>query len=395
MAVGKRKAPTYLEARDEAVARFAQGDLPRLVVVTGDVPFLTEPVLDAIATAAEGEVESFAPRPGEPDSAAFRRLVQDWTTASLFGSGRVLLVRDAGAWLKTAQLGELAEVEAAAHHLVLSTGSLDGRSKLAKRVKKDGGLVVLPPLRDAPPPWVTDAAPWDTELVAWLIDAARRRGTTLDREVAAALVERIGNEPARLDQMLGRLAELTERDELRLDDVARYVPFTSSRLLELFDRALRAGDGPAALQLLDRMRIDGVLDHAGKLVAGDAVGEIVLRTLTSSLARLVTAHEALTPALASALSAKPWHRSADDKAALDRLLGVGGARVFLERDLRSSSREGVTRAFRRAVAALRRSRDGAPVSMSALTLRLARDFSIRPSAPARRSAAPRRRASSW
>lgn len=391
MAVAKRKAPTYLEARDDACARFAGGDLPRLIVVTGDVPFLKEPVFEAIAGAAPGEVENVAPRPNESDAAAFRRLVQDWGTATLFGGGRVLLVRDAGRWMRTAQLGELAEVEAPPNHLVLSTGTLDGRSKLAKRLKKDGGLVVLPPLRDAPPPWITDAKPWDTELVGWVVDAARRRGGAIAPDVAAALVERIGNEPARLDQTLERLTELTGQDEPSLDEVERFVPFTSARLLEMFDRALRTGDGPRALQLLDRMRVDGVLDHAGKLVAGDAVGEIVLRTLTSSLARLVAAHEALTPALAAALRAKPWHRSADDKAALDRILGAGGARVFLERDLRTSERGGVTRAFQRAVGALRASRDGRPVSMSALTLRLARDFAAKPA----RRAPQRRKASAW
>ncbi len=394
MAVGKRKAPTYLEARDDACARLSSGSLPPLVVITGDEPFLKEPVLEAINAAVSGDVETFAPRPGEPDGSAFRRLMQDWTTASLFGAGRVVLVRDIGKWIRAPQLAELAAVEAPAHHLVLSMASLDGRSKLAKKLKSEGGVINLPPLRDAPPPWIADAKPWDTELVAWVIDAAQRRGGSIKPDVAFELVERIGNTPARLDQILGRLTDLTDgRNEPTLEDVRRFVPFTSARLLELFDRGLRKGDGARALQLLDRMRHDGVLDHGGKLVSGDAVGEIILRTLTSSLARLVAAHEALSPALMAALNAKPWHRSADDKAALDRVLGVGGARVFLERDLKASDRAGVTSAFRRSVAALRASRDGRPVSMSALTLRLAADFKSR--APQRATAARRRGAAAW
>ncbi|MHC5212728.1 MAG: hypothetical protein ACYTG2_18615, partial [Planctomycetota bacterium] len=82
--------------------------------------------------------------------------------------------------------------------------------------------------------------------------------------------------------------------------------------------------------------------------------------------------ERLTPELTAAMQRPPWQRSDVEKAALGDVFGAGGRRVFLERDVKATRREGVTAAFRLGLGGLRDLRDGNGLSMHALTVKLAR-----------------------
>ncbi len=385
--VARKKAPTFLDSQDEAVARLSTGARPPLCVVTGEVEILKDRVVGAVLARADGEIETFVARPGESDAEAFRRLLRAWTTSSLFGGDRVLVVRGADALLRGGRLTELAGIAGAPHQLLLTINTLDGRSKLARRVRESGGLVNLPPLRDSPPPWHAGGPFLETELNQWIRSEARERSLAVDLSVADTLSQRIGNEPARLVQKLEQLAVLVApRTSLTTTDIEDHVIPSSARLLGLYEEAVRRGEAGEALRLLDRMTRDGVYDHQGKVVAGGGIADVVLRGLTGSLARTVTAHEQLTPALLAALAAKPWERSAQDKEGLDRILGIGGRRVFLERDVKAVSPDGARAAFTLALQGLRCLRDGAGVSMHALTVHLARALERH---PARKTSARR------
>ena len=119
------------------------------------------------------------------------------------------------------------------------------------------------------------------------------------------------------------------------------------------------------------MGVEGVYDHSMRLVSGAEATDMILRGLTGNLARLIAAHEQLDDRLLTALRSPPWKRGADESAALSTILGSGGRRVYLERDLRTTSASAAVLAFDLALSALRRQRDGLGLSMHAMTVRLA------------------------
>ncbi|MFT7465441.1 MAG: DNA polymerase III delta subunit [Pseudohongiellaceae bacterium] len=372
------KRQSFVDIWSTGMESLEGGALSALTVLSGEEPFVKERLIDAAIRGYSGDVETFTQRSGESDKLALQRLLDTWATSSLFGSGQLIIARDVGALLKgklSASLEDVIGKGAPPNRLLLTVPALDGRSKLAKRIKKEGGLVALPPLRDAPPPWHTGGPFLETDLNEWTVAEARLSGLTVSLAVANELSLRIGNEPGRIAQTLNRLMILLE-GETRLDKqtVAEHVPRSSVRLLAVYEDALRLGNVAEALQLVDRMKHVGVYDPFMKLVTGPAVADTILRGLTASLSRELTAHERLGPALVTALTHPPWKRSAEQTTALDAALGKGGRRVFLERDLRRSRVESVSAAFSTALVALRRLRDGEGLSLHAITVRLAQSF---------------------
>ncbi|GEM_PF-2491986 len=372
------KRQGFLDVWAAGLEALKGGELPALTVIAGEEPFVKERLIDAAVQGFGGDLETFAQRPGEGDRQALQRLLDTWATSSLFGSGQLIVARDVGSLLKgklSATFEEVVSKGSPPNRLLLTVPALDGRSKLAKRIKKEGGLTSLPPLRDGPPPWHTGGPFLETDLNTWIVAEASLVGLSVSLTVANELALRIGNEPGRIAQTLGRMVVLLDgKTTLDLQTVTAYVPRSSVRLLASYEDALRTGDVTAALQLVDRMKHDGVFDPFMKLVTGPAVADTILRGLTASLSRELTAHERLGPALVAALQHPPWKRSADQTAALDEALGKGGRRVFLERDLRRSPSEAVAAAFTTALKALRNLRDGAGLSLHVITVQLARAF---------------------
>jgi DNA polymerase III delta subunit len=375
--MSKRRAQGFMDTYEEARVRLTQRPLPRLVVIAGEEAHVKERLIDnAVGDRAE-DVEVFAQLPGESDALALRRLLDAWTTATLFGAARTILARGADRLFARGGVDQFLEVVGGdpPQGLVVTLLSLDGRSKLARRLREDGGLVSLPPLRDAPPPWITAKNHLETDLNQWLVFEARAQQVRLDLAAADELTRRVGNEPAALAQKLGQLATLPDADgHVTAALVRRHVRRSSARLLAQYEDAIRGGDVCGGLDLLDRMLSEGVFDHTGRLVSGDEATDAVLRGLVSNLARTLEAHEALTPDLASAMQRPPWQRSDEEKQALGQVFGTGGRRVFLERDVKATRRSGVARAFRLGLTGLRNLRDGNGLSMHALTVRLAQSL---------------------
>jgi DNA polymerase III delta subunit len=269
-----------LEASARAVERLSRPPLPPLVVITGDEPFLQEPLIAAASRAVE-EVESFSARPGEGDAAACARLMGAWTTATLIGGPRLIVARQADALFargRLARLEERLESGEPPHRLLLTLGSLDGRTKLARRLTQLEALFALPPLRDAPPPWQATRAHEPTELEQWILARARERSLALQPAAAAELARRLGNDPARLDGVLAQLAVILKAGApITAAEIAAHVRPSGAQQLAGFEERLRTGAAGPALELLDRMLAEGVYDHDGRLVAGDPAVDLVLR----------------------------------------------------------------------------------------------------------------------
>jgi DNA polymerase III delta subunit len=375
VAVTKRKSPTFLDVHRDAQTQLASAALPPLLVITGSEPFLKERLIGTVGNAAHGAVEAFAARPGESDQAACERLIQEWTTATLFGGARLIVARGADGILgrgRLARLEAVLEQDPPPHHLLLTLETLDGRSRLARRLRSTSALIALPVLRDAPPPWEPSDPGRPTELHAWVQLEAGLRALRLTRSGARELVDRVGNVPAALADRLDRLKDLIGPDTaVEATDVARHVRCSSAHLLSRYEDALRAGQAGPALELLERMLAAGVYDHTGRLVSGEQATDTVLRGLTAQLVRLIEGHEALGPELLGAVRRRPWERSPEESTRLADVLGSGGRRVFLERDLLATDLDSARRALALALAGLRGARDGHGVSLHALTVRLA------------------------
>jgi DNA polymerase III delta subunit len=373
--MSKRRAQGFMDVFVEARTRLEQRPLPQLVVIAGEEAFVKERLIAAATGDRADDLEVFAQRPGESDAIAMRRLLDTWSTATLFGSARTILARGADKLFARERAQQFLEVLAnePPQGLLITLGSLDGRSKLARKLREDGGLVSLPPLRDAPPPWITAKNNHETDLNQWLVAEARAQGIRLDLAAADELSRRVGNEPAALARKLEQLATLPDAgDKITARLVQRHVRRSSARLLAQYEDAIRGGDVRAGLDLLDRMLSEGVFDHTGRLVSGDEATDAVLRGLVSNFARTLEAHEQLPPELLAAMQRPPWQRSDPDKEALTAVFGAGGRRVFLERDVKATRRDGVAQAFRLGLAGLRNLRDGNGVSMHALTVKLTR-----------------------
>lgn len=377
MAVGKGKS--FVAVWSAGLEQLQSKTLAPLTAIAGPDPAVKERLIEAVVSRARGAVETFVARPGENDASAAQRLIDTWTTATLFGGRQLIVVRDAGKLLggpRAALLGKLLEGPEPPHRLLATLESLDGRTKFAKTIRAAGGLISLPPLRDSPPPW-HDGGPYlQTDLNEWLVAEATLQGLNCDLRAANELSQRIGSEPGRLIQTLGTLARLLPEGG-RLDPafIAQHVRHTSVRLLGLWEDAVVAGDPAEAVQLSDRMQREGMNDPFGRLVTGGMAGEVILRTFLSRLTKVLEAHEGLDDKALGALTAKPWERSAAASATLDEVLGrAGGGRVFLERDLRRMAPAPAAQAFDVALGALRRLRDGRGASLHATTVRLAQAF---------------------
>ncbi|MGQ0551940.1 MAG: DNA polymerase III subunit delta [Planctomycetota bacterium] len=382
--MSRAKAAGFFEIRAAALQRLREQPLPACLVLAGDDPWVKERLITAASERARGELETFALQAGESESAGLTRLIGLWQTRTLFQSALLIIVRGADGLVARGRLTRLEgplELGESPHHLLLCLESLDGRTKFAKRLQAEGGLVSLPPLRDGPPPWHRGGEFLESDLNRWVCDEAEHLGLRLDLRAADALTRRVGNEPAALSRKVEQLGVLVGTDRaITVRDIERHVRFTSARLLHLFEDALRQHERAKALTLLDRMLAEGVYDTSGRLVLGVEAADTVLRGLVGNLARLLQAHGALDEGLRSALDRKPWERSEPENAALSAALGAGGRRVFLERDLRALPEPVAAERFRLALAGLRALRDGRGLSLHALCARL-----LRVGAPAQRS----------
>jgi DNA polymerase III delta subunit len=247
-----------------------QGLPPALLVHGPESHFRSQALRLALAAAGELEVEQLD---GAAEPAQVERLGSDLRTASLFGGGKVVVLRESLSWsgggapapLERPVLSFLEKPTPGIHLVILRAGKVDGRSRLVKGVEKCGGVVLACRRLYATP--FPGRPPWQTELHAWLGDQARRRKLQIEPQGIDFIVTVLGRAPGELVSFLDRL-----RVHLPGEAAGRVGPEVLEKVLghggqstqfELAT-ALLQGDFPGALARARSITAGGLQDQGGR-----------------------------------------------------------------------------------------------------------------------------------
>jgi DNA polymerase-3 subunit delta len=218
--------------------------------VHGPEEFLKREVLQAIRREVLGEEgDEFSLVTFSGDEAELRDVVDALSTASLFGSGRRLVIVEAADAFVSARRGELEAYVAKPVNksvLVLEVKTWPANTRLAKAVAKDGLSIECKP-------------PGEARVKRWLSDRAKsEHDVRLDATAADALVEMLPPELGILDQELTKLALLAGKDGV-IDHRLVQEHAGDWRLRTTWDMMDSACDGraPEALKQLDKLLAAG------------------------------------------------------------------------------------------------------------------------------------------
>jgi len=310
----------------EAPDRLAQGALPPAVVFAGEETFLAEEGIAAVLRRVfpdddpgGGVLAVDASSPA--DAETIPALVDELLTPSLFGEGKVVIVRRAeslgaarsaateedddaepdadarpeggGAPASADAVGAvtLAPAQSAGKRrasplttivkaacaapapgrvLILSTKRpVKGKGAIsADAMAKAGALLVdCRRLYDTVPPWSRGTSPFDTEVAKWVARRARAaHGKTMDARAAHGLSMRAGPGLAPLAAALETLSTYVgARSAITEADVAATVAVTREDPAWTLADAVLAGDAPRALELAGAAFERGLSDAKGRV----------------------------------------------------------------------------------------------------------------------------------
>jgi DNA polymerase-3 subunit delta len=355
--VAKSAAPPPVPAL-EFLERVRRGPPPRAVVLAGEESFLASEGVDAVRRALfpEGDpggavVDLDASLPDESDRAA--AAIDELRTASLFGGGKLVVVRNpeaigkerraaaaepsaddggegddepeeataekparAGGPRQPSPITELVKQAASAPEgstLVLVTQKpVKGKGSVSAEAITRAGAVLVDCRRlyDTLPPWSRGGSPADTEVARWAVRRAKEaHGKRLGPDAAALLVERLGSNLSAAAQALETLAAYVgAKEAIGAPDVALLVGESRDEPAWAFADAVLDRDLGRALGFLDHAFSQGFEDMRGRsVVRPEAIFPMLSATLHSAYRRLLLASEALArredvasvPALAS------------------------------------------------------------------------------------------------
>ncbi len=178
-------APIYVFTGDETFFRDRLVTALRFKLLGRDVPASAVHTVAAKRQAGEAPIDAAG-------------LLDDLRTGSLFEPIRIVRVQEAKALFDKGADALIAYCAkpAANVHLILEVESLDGRTKLGKALAAAAVIVDCRRPFDHPPPWASDAPPWDHPLAAWVSGEGRIHGLVFDKELADQLIQRVGNDPS-------------------------------------------------------------------------------------------------------------------------------------------------------------------------------------------------------
>jgi DNA polymerase III delta subunit len=304
---GKEYPPDVLGSLARSLAA---GPAPAGVLVRGDEPYFRFQAVELLRAAARergAEVSTHDAGDSEFNSAA---LLDDLAAAPLFAVERCVVLRNAGKLLAGKVRAGLADSVgraliaflarkaggtdgAGGGGLVLDAETLRKDSKVAKALAGAGGTVVeCRRLWDSPPPWSPNADPRSTELVRWILDRAREKEVTLNRDQAAFVAAATGNRLAALDDQLERLRRGGERE------LAEVVGWDASASPFDVAESIVLGDLPRALAGLESLFTSGFEEKGGgrKRDAGASV-QLLLAALNGKVRESRTGAAALAQGL--------------------------------------------------------------------------------------------------
>lgn len=156
-----------------------------------------------------------------PDEQQLRSLFDEIRTPNLFGSGPIVILSEAQNWLKI-DPDSWCEVVASpmpGSLLILTLTSLDGRSKVAKKIIEHGLLVTADRPFHRPPPWQPDARPWEHEMNSWVVHRFGKKKLEATPQVAQLLIDRVGPQMDQLAATIEKISTICDAREItRVDD---------------------------------------------------------------------------------------------------------------------------------------------------------------------------------
>ncbi len=200
---------TPQENLDALERRLDRGDFPPAFLFHGPQDYFRAEGLRLVLS--HGGDRDLVQLDGSTPPEEARNLAGDLKTPSLFGKGKILVVREDlvfgrgkdPAKVEKALLSFLERPTPGVHLVVLRREKLQERSKLLSSFRKAGGVVVLCRELYAHP--FPGRMPWETELHRWIAARAKRLGLTLAQESLLLLAAVLGHSPGEAAGFLERL----------------------------------------------------------------------------------------------------------------------------------------------------------------------------------------------
>jgi DNA polymerase III delta subunit len=172
----------------------------------------------------------------EGERAELAEVLDELRSFAMFGGGKVVVVRDAEAFITRFRepLEEYVAAPSDSATLILRLPSLPKGQRIYKAIDKVGKIEDCCPPRD---------------LAKWVADRARSaHKVTLDADAARTLVDHIGADLGRLDNELAKLAIDAEGGKITAAEVAQGVAFQREQEMWDMTNLLAAGDAAGALR---------------------------------------------------------------------------------------------------------------------------------------------------
>jgi hypothetical protein len=330
--------PEQIAGLERALA--GETPLARGYLVRGEERWFRDAALSLLVDAASRRGLEISRHDGADPDLDLQHLVDDLSGAPMFASARLVVVRGAGAILKSEGEGKSPFATAGAAFLrgsavpgslVVEAESIRIDHALAKGVDACGGqTLTLRKLWDSPPPWDRDGDPRRTELVQWLLARARERKIRLDPDQAAYVAAATGNDLGALDAALDGLARRGAKG------VEESVAWTGGASPFRLAEDLLRGDAAAGLAGIEALFKSGMHEKDGsRETKPEALLAVLFAGLRSKLRPTLAAARAAERGVAFEFRGAPharaeidarhplrtavaWGAMQDDLAALER-----------------------------------------------------------------------------
>ena len=217
-----------------------RGELPPVLILTGDEPLLVGQVVAALRDAIPPALRAFNLDVIEAKAGAAQTILNAARTLPMMGPRRLVLVQ--GAEALGAEGLELVrgylDAPCPEACLALVFGKLDGRMKFTQAAKKKGVVHEL-------------AAP--RQLGPWLAEMAQARQVKIQPDASRRLLDVAGKDLARLAGALEQLALYAAGRAITVDDVEELIAETRERTVFELANAVGAGDRAGALGAIARL----------------------------------------------------------------------------------------------------------------------------------------------